>query len=68
MEFPNSMLFSISKWLAQKLTIFKSTTPNLAINNAMSITSFAQMKQSKRFGHVRNDEIFNLDLGSAAGP
>lgn len=68
MEFPHSMPFSISKQLAQKLTIFKSTTPNLAINNTMNITLVAQMKQCKRFGHVMNDEIFNLDLGSAEGP
>ena len=34
----------------------------------MHIEFLVQMRQSKECGNVRNDEIFNLHLGSGAGP
>ena len=37
-------------------------------NNTMGIEFLVQMKQSDKCGSVRNDDIFNLHLGSGAGP
>ena len=37
-------------------------------NNTMDTEFLVQMRQSNKCGIVRNDEIFNLHLGSSAGP
>ena len=37
-------------------------------NNTMDTEFLVQMRQSNKCGSVRNDEIFNLHLGSGAGP
>ena len=37
-------------------------------NNTMDTEFLVQMRQSNKYGSVRNDEIFNLHLGSGAGP
>ena len=37
-------------------------------NNTMDTEFLVQMTQSNKCGSVRNDEIFNLHLGSGAGP
>ena len=37
-------------------------------NNTMDKEFVVQMRQSNKCGSVRNDEIFNLHLGSGAGP
>ena len=34
----------------------------------MGTEFLVQMRQSNKFGSVRNDEIFNLHLGSGVGP
>ena len=43
--------------------------PSLIIcsNNTMIMISLTRMRQSNGCGSVRNDEIFNLHLGSGAG-
>ena len=53
---------------------YESTTPILCHppiidnNNTMDTEVLVQMRQSNKCGSVRNDEIFNLHLGSGAGP
>ena len=53
---------------------YDSTTPHLSHpsiihnNNIMDTEFLVQMRQSNKCGSVRNDEIFNLHLGSGAGP
>ena len=53
---------------------FKSTTlhpslpPLICNNNAMDMVFLVQMRQSHKCVSVRNDEVFNLNLGSGAGP
>ena len=53
---------------------YKSTTPQLTNppiicnNNTIDIEFLVQMRQSDKCGSVRNDDIFSLNLGSAAGP
>ena len=53
---------------------YESTTLNLSHapiihnNNTMDTEFLVQMRQSNKCGSVRNDEIFNLHLGSGAGP
>ena len=48
-------------------------TPNLPIppiicsDNTMIMISQAEIRQSNGYGTVRNDDIFNLHLGSGAG-
>ena len=42
--------------------------PIIHINNTMDTEFLVQMRQSNKCGRVRNDEIFNLHLGSGAGP
>ena len=43
--------------------------PPIIHNNNMMDTEFrVQMRQSKKCGSVRNDEILNLHLGSGADP
>ena len=37
-------------------------------NNTMDKEFLTQMRQSNKFGSVRNDEIFSLHLRSGAGP
>ena len=37
-------------------------------NNTMDTEFLVQMRESNKCGSVRNDEIFNLHLGSGAGP
>ena len=37
-------------------------------NNAMDTQFLVQMRQSNKCGSVKNDEIFNLHLGSGVGP
>ena len=36
-------------------------------NNTMDTEFLVQIRQSNKCGSVRNDEIFNLHLGSGAG-
>ena len=51
----------------------ESTTPTYLIppiidnNNTMDTEFLVQMRQSNKCGSVRNDEIFNLHLGSGGG-
>ena len=45
-----------------------SHAPIIHNNNTMDTESLVQMRQSNKCGSVRNDEIFNLHLGSDAGP
>ena len=53
---------------------YKSTTshlfnpPIIHNNNTMDTEFLVQMRQSNKCGSVRNDEIFNLHLGSGTGP
>ena len=42
--------------------------PPIIPNNTMDRGFLVQMRQSNKCGSVRNDEIFNLHLGSGAGP
>ena len=44
-----------------------SQPPIICSNSTMIMRSLAQMKQSIEYGSVRNDDIFNLLLGSGAG-
>ena len=44
-----------------------SQPPIICSNSTMIMRSLAQMKQSIGYGSVRNDDIFNLLLGSGAG-
>ena len=44
-----------------------SQPPIICSNSTMIMRSLAQMKQSIGYGSVRNDDIFNLLLGSCAG-
>ena len=41
---------------------------SFALTTQMITISLAQMRQSDKCGSVRNDKIFNLHLGSGAGP
>ena len=43
-------------------------TPIIHNNNTMDTEFLVQMTQSNKCGSVRNDQIFNLHLGSGAGP
>ena len=45
-----------------------SHPPIIHNNNTMDTEFLVQMRQSNKCGSVRNDEIFNLHLGSGAGP
>ena len=45
-----------------------SHSPIICNNNTMDIEFQVQMRQSDKCGSVRNDDIFNLHLGSGAGP
>ena len=53
---------------------YKSTTLHLSHpaticnNNKINIEFLVQMRQSDKCGSVRNNDIFNLHLGSGAGP
>ena len=42
--------------------------PPIIPNNTMDRGFLVQMRQSNKCGSVRNDEIFNLHLGSGASP
>ena len=42
--------------------------PIIQNNNTMDTEFLVQMRQSNKCGSVKNDEIFNLHLGSGAGP
>ena len=43
-------------------------SPIIHNNNTMDTEFLVQMRQSNKCGSVRNDGIFNLHLGSGAGP
>ena len=43
-------------------------SPIVYNDKTMNIEFLVQMRQSNKCGSVRNDEIFNLHLGSGAGP
>ena len=45
-----------------------SHPPIIHNNNKMDTEFLVQMRQSNKCGSVRNDETFNLHLGSGAGP
>ena len=42
-------------------------SPIIHNNNTMDTEFLVQMRQSNKCGSVKNDEIFNLHLGSGAG-
>ena len=44
-----------------------SHSPIIHKNNIMDTEFLVQMRQSNKCGSARNDEIFNLHLGSGAG-
>ena len=44
-----------------------SHAPIICNNNTMDMEFLVQMRQSNKCGSVRNNEIFNLHLGSGAG-
>ena len=49
--------------------IFWEYIPKTDVFGILEIKPFlGQMRQSNKYGSVRNDEIFNLNLGSGAGP
>ena len=43
-------------------------SPIIHNNNTMDTEFLVQMRQSNKYGKVRNDEIFNLHLRYDAGP
>ena len=43
-------------------------SPIIRNKNTMIMISLAQMRQSNGYGSIRNDDTFNLHLGSGAGP
>ena len=43
-------------------------SPIIHNNDTMDTEFLVQMRRSNNCGNVRNDEIFNLHLGSGAGP
>ena len=43
-------------------------SPIIRYKNTMIMISLAQMRQSNGYGSIRNDDTFNLHLGSGAGP
>ena len=45
-----------------------SHPPIICCNNTMIMISLTQMRQSNGCGSARDDDIFNLHLGSGAGP
>ena len=57
---------------------YESTTPHLSIpapppliihnNNTIDTKFLVQMRQSNKYGSIRNDEIFNLHLGPGVSP
>ena len=52
----------------ESTTLILCHTPIIDNNNTMDTEFLVQMRQSNKCGSVRNDEIFNLHLGSGAGP
>ena len=68
------MLYSLKKRdrgherTKDKSTPHLSHSPIICNNNTMDIEFLVQMRQSDKCGGVRNDDIFNLHLGSGAGP
>ena len=52
----------------ESTTTHLSHPPIIHNNNKMDTEFLVQMKQSNKCGSVRNNEIFNLHLGSGAGP
>ena len=56
------MLYSLKKETGHE------TPKDFYNNNTMDTEFLAQMRQSNKCGSVRNDQIFNLHLGSGAGP
>ena len=43
-------------------------SPIIYKNNTMDIEFLVQIRESNKCGSVRNDEIFNLHLGSGVSP
>ena len=52
----------------ESTTLILCHTPIIDNNNTMDTEFLVQMRQSNKCGSVRNDEIFNLHLGSGSGP
>ena len=48
--------------------IINQPPPTISNKNTMDTEFLVQMRQSDKCGSVRNDDIFNLHLGSGAGP
>ena len=67
------MLYSLKKRdrgherTKDKSTPHLSHSPIICNNNTMDTELLVQMRQSDKCGGVRNDDIFNLHLGSGAG-
>ena len=55
-------------WINPPTAPHLSHPPIIHNNNTMDTEFQVQMRQSNKCGSVRNDEIFNLHLGSGAGP
>ena len=57
-----------SIWISHPPSPCLSHPHTIHNNNTMDTQFLVQMRQSNKFGSVRNDEIFNLHLRSGAGP
>ena len=57
-----------NKWNKKNPTPHLSHPPIIQHNNTMDTEFLVQMRQSNKYGSVRENEIFNLHLGSGAGP
>ena len=57
-----------NKWNKNTPTPTPIPSPITQHNNTMDTEFLVQMRQSNKYGSVRKDEIFNLHLGSGAGP
>ena len=55
-------------WCESTTTPSPIPSPIIHNNNTMDTEVLVEMRQSNKCGSARNDEIFNLHLGSGAGP
>ena len=73
-ERPKDKSTNKKKTMKEYTPCYESTTPHLCHapiihnNNTVETEFLVQMKESKKFGSLRNDEILNLHLGSGVGP
>ena len=52
----------------ESITPYLSHPPIIHNNNTIDTEFMVEMRESNKCGSVMNDEIFNLHLGSGAGP